>query len=82
MTAASTNVCTSCGRKTPQLTCPECEQGTLPEHLIPTHCLDCGAQLTLPPHLRTLPGQCEDCADANRTAIGLWAWDALLCDLI
>jgi hypothetical protein len=76
------SVCTSCGRRFPHGSCPTCNQETVPEYLIPAHCLDCGAPLTLPPHLRTRLGQCEDCADVNYTAVGLWAWDALLCDLI
>lgn len=80
--ATSMRVCTFCGQQTLHETCQECEQETVPEHQIPTHCLDCGAELTLHPHMRTLLGQCEDCADANHTAVGLWAWDALLCDLI
>jgi len=82
MMATSMRICTHCGRQTSHKICPECDRETVPEHLIPTHCLDCGTLLTLPPHLRTLLGQCEDCADVNHTAVGLWAWDALLCDLI
>jgi hypothetical protein len=82
MTAMLMRVCASCGRRSPNLTCLECNRETVPEYLIPAHCLDCRAPLTLPPHLRTRLGQCEDCADVNYTAVGLWAWDALLCDLI
>lgn len=75
-------ICMLCGRQTTQETCPDCKQQTVPRHLTPAHCLVCGVPLTLPLHLRTLPGLCEDCTDTKRTAIGLWAWDALLCDLI
>lgn len=75
-------VCVSCGQRTMHRTCPECNRETVPEHLIPSRCLDCGTPLTLPAHLQTLLGQCEDCAVSNRTAIGLRAWDTLLRDLI
>jgi hypothetical protein len=71
-------VCTSCGKQTEQKVCPECNEATAPENLIPTRCLDCGEPLTLPAHLRTSLGQCEDCADENPTVIGLRAWDDLL----
>ena len=82
MTAMLMSVCTTCGGRTVRKTCPLCNQTTVPEHLIPSFCLDCGIPLNLPPHLRTLLGQCEDCADANRMVIGLRAWKAILCDLI
>jgi predicted amidophosphoribosyltransferase len=72
------NVCTSCGQRTQQKACPECNQPTTPEDLIPNDCKDCGAPLTLAPHVRTSLGQCEDCADQHRTIIGLRAWDDLL----
>lgn len=82
MTAVLMSVCTSCGRRTVHKTCPDCNRTTVPEHLIPPSCQDCGIPLTLAPHLRTLLGQCEDCADANRTVIGLRAWDVVLRNLI
>jgi hypothetical protein len=72
------NVCTSCGQRTKQKACPECNHQTTREDLIPTDCKDCGSPLTLSPHLRTSLGQCEDCADQHSTIIGLGAWDDLL----
>jgi hypothetical protein len=78
MVTVPMNVCTSCGERTERQVCPECNQATTAEYLIPTHCLDCGKPLTLPPHLQTSLGQCEDCANENRTVIGLRAWDKLL----
>jgi hypothetical protein len=71
-------VCLSCGEKTGQETCPTCKADTVAEDSIPDRCLDCGAELKLPPHLRTSLGQCENCADASSTIIGLRAWDDLL----
>ena len=82
LTLSIINVCTSCGRQVAQKTCPECNRETMAQDLIPTHCLDCGAPLALPAHLRTSLGQCEDCADQNPTIIGLQAWDALLPELL
>jgi hypothetical protein len=75
-------VCVGCGQRTAQGICPTCRQETMPTHLIPTRCLDCGAPLRLPPHLRSSLGQCEDCSTMNPRAIGLWAWNDLLCNLV
>jgi predicted amidophosphoribosyltransferase len=73
----TTYVCLSCGEKTGEEICPNCDEETTPEDSIPTRCLDCNAELTVAPHLRTSLGQCETCANENPTIIGLRAWDDL-----
>jgi hypothetical protein len=72
------NICTFCGKQTKQKACPECNQETTPQDLVPARCLDCGTSLTVAPHLRTSLGQCEECANEHSTIIGLGAWDDLL----
>ena len=82
MAILTVHICTSCGRRTAEGICQTCNQATVPMHLIPKRCADCGTSLKLPPHLRTSMEQCEDCAVMNRDVIGLWAWNDLLCDLV